>query len=451
MAALLRCSSCGNSSPRGSSTIRQYLERYAEPIVSWFQTEFLPHLHRTYQFVLVIPAFDEPLNCLEQVLPADLHQTLVIVVANSAVDSDPAAVAHTQAFLRQYTSQQDTNSLSPITRLSLPQKSDGLIVDCTTDGRQLPAKQGVGLARKIGSDLALACIHQGIVQCPWIHCTDADVTLPQNYFDASPPPPNVAVAIYPFEHAPRHDAILFYEISLRYYVVQLAQAGSPYAFQTIGSLLKINAHYYAVVRGFPKRKAAEDFYMLNKLAKTGHVLRLEDPVIQLASRVSKRVPFGTGAAMERLATYPQFDLYDPQIFQHLGMWLETIPTLWCDRPPVQDLYQWWSESPLTLETLLTLGLEKVLPHAYQQCRDVEHFQRYLWGWFDAFKTLKFIHTLRDHAFPNLPISEAIAMIDLIPEVMLDSPLSTAHLAKINTALTTLETQLPFVCSHHQVH
>lgn len=431
-----------NVSPRNSSPIRQYLDRYAEPIVSWFQTEFLPHVHRTYQFVLVVPAFDEPLKCLEQVLPSDLQQTLVIVVANSAEDSDPVAVARTQAFLKHYSIDQDAQALSPISRLSLPQESDGLIVDCTTDGRQLPAKQGVGLARKIGGDLALACIQQGLVQCPWIHCTDADVRLPLNYFDANPPSPDVAVAIYPFEHAPRHDAILFYEISLRYYVVQLAQAASPYAFQTIGSLLKINAHHYAVVRGFPKRKAAEDFYMLNKLAKTGHVLRLKEPAVQLASRISKRVPFGTGAAMERFAMYPQFELYHPQVFQHLGTWLKVIPALWGDRPSVEDLHQWWSESPLILETLLALGLEKVLPHAYHQCRDVEHFQRYLWGWFDAFKTLKFIHTLRDQAFPNLPILQAIAMMGLMPEVMLDSPLSTATLTNINTALTMIETQMP---------
>ncbi|MEO1400838.1 MAG: hypothetical protein AAFV72_06230 [Cyanobacteria bacterium J06635_1] len=430
-----------------ASTISRYLESYAEPIVGWLESTGLPQLPRTYQFVLVIPVFDESLDCLEQVLPSDLQQTLVIVVVNSAVDSDPAAVAQTQAFWKQY-SQAD----HPITRVPLAQESDCLLVDCTTDGKQLPAKQGVGLARKIGGDLALACIHRGIVDCPWIHCTDADVKLPLHYFDANPPAPDVAVAIYPFQHVPPHENILFYEISLRYYVIQLAQTGSPYAFQTIGSLLKINALHYAMVRGFPKRTAAEDFYMLNKLAKTGQVLRLRAPLIQLASRISKRVPFGTGAAMSRLAQEPKFELYHPQIFQHLRTWLEIIPSLWSTYPGLSVHEQVQSQpfrkpnTALMLEALTALGLEKILPQAHQQCRDLAHFRRYLWGWFDAFKTLKFIHYLRDHGLPNRPISEAVRMVENLslntPEAVPDLSLSAAPLTQLNTQLIILENQLP---------
>ncbi|MEM9165233.1 MAG: hypothetical protein AAGC54_19485 [Cyanobacteria bacterium P01_F01_bin.4] len=436
-----------------TSPIAQYLERYAEPIVAWFQTAFAPQLPRTYQFVLVIPVFDEPLDCLEQVLPPDLRQTLVIVVVNSAVDSDPVAVAQTRAFWQQFSPTEHA-----INRVPLGQENDCLLVDCATDGRQLPAKQGVGLARKIGGDLALACIHQGIVDYPWIHCTDADVKLPLHYFDAnyeaSLPAPDVAVAIYPFQHIPPHGNILFYEISLRYYVIQLAQAGSPYAFQTIGSLLKINPHHYAMVRGFPKRTAAEDFYMLNKLAKTGQVLRLKAPVIQLASRISKRVPFGTGAAMARLAQQPRFELYHPQIFQHLASWLAVISRLWHtftdvpahDRIQRQLLLRKGTDSTLILEALIALGIEKILPQADQQCRDLPHFCRYLWVWFDAFKTLKFIHHLRDHAFPNLPLSDVVGMMDIMslhpPETNPNPSFSTAHLTPINTQLILLENQLP---------
>ncbi|MEM9905903.1 MAG: hypothetical protein AAF921_12860 [Cyanobacteria bacterium P01_D01_bin.44] len=447
-----------------AATIRQYLEGYAEPIVGWFQTEFLAQLPRAYQFVLVIPVFDEPLDCLEQVLPLDLQQTLVIVVVNSAVDSDPVAVAQTQAFWKQFSPTEHAISCVP-----LGQESDCLIVDCATDGRQLPVKQGVGLARKIGGDLALACIHRGVVACPWIHCTDADVKLPLHYFDNTLPAPDVAVAIYPFQHVPPHENILFYEISLRYYVIQLAQVGSPYAFQTIGSLLKINAYHYAMVRGFPKRTAAEDFYMLNKLAKTGQILRLKVPVIQLASRISKRVPFGTGAAMARLAQQPKFELYHPQIFQYLKIWLDVIPKLWTPSSNLPtthlsvrerfqsqislqtdikqaDIKQAATHNTLVLDALLALGLEKVLPQADRQCRDLAHFCRYLWVWFDAFRTLKFIHYLRDHAFPNLPLSDAVGMMDIMslhpPETTPNPSFSTAHLTQINTQLILLENQLP---------
>lgn len=418
-----------------SATIAQYLEHYAEPIAGWFQSEFLSQLHKTYQFVLVIPAFAESLDCLEQVLPADLRQTLVIVVVNSAVDSDPSAIAQTRAFLKQF-----HNTQVPIYGLPLQQESDCLIVDCTSNGRQLPPKQGVGLARKIGGDLALVCIQQGIVQYSWIHCTDADVKLPLNYFDTEPLSPKVAVAIYPFEHSPLHENILAYEISLRYYVLQLAQAGSPYTFQTIGSLLKINAEHYAMVRGFPKRKAAEDFYMLNKLAKVGQVVRLKEPVIQLSSRKSQRVPFGTGAAMTRFAQQPRFELYHPEIFHHLKIWLDTIPTLWRDRGCIEaeGIEPWWSHRSTVLDALLNLGLKQILPHAYQQCSNIDYFQKYLWVWFDAFRTLKFIHYLRDHGFPNLPITEAITTLQGIPHSTHDDGLCFSQLKQINLRLVVLE-------------
>ena len=124
-----------------ASTSARYLERYAEPIAIEFENSIATQLKRTYQFVLVIPIFAEPLACLEQVLPADLQQTLVIAIANSAVDSDPDAVAQTRAFLQQFNSSGDRATLVPLFR-----DSDCLMVDFTTAGRQLPAKQGVGFS-----------------------------------------------------------------------------------------------------------------------------------------------------------------------------------------------------------------------------------------------------------------------------------------------------------------
>ena len=426
-----------------ASTIARYLERYAEPIAIEFENTIAKQLRRTYQSVLVIPIFAEPLNCLEQVLPADLQQTLVIAIANSAADSDPDAVAQTRAFLQQFNSSGDRAALIP-----LAGDSDCLMVDFTTAGRQLPAKQGVGLARKIGGDLALACIHHKIVDNTWIHYTDADAQLPLNYFDANPPPTSVAAAIYPFQHFPLHTNILSYEISLRYYVIQLARVNSPYAFQTIGSLLKINACHYARVRGFPKRNAAEDFYMLNKLTKTGQILRLKGPVVRLASRVSQRVPFGTGAAMLKMDQQPvPFELYHPLIFNYLGIWLAAIPALWQDRHRVQTLglREWWPYDPNILETLSRLKLETVLPQAYRQCRDESRFQKYLWVWFDAFKTLKFIHNLRDTGLAKLSAPEAFSTSGILSQMgKQPSVLEFNRLKEINTELTVMENSLPLV-------
>ncbi|NET52445.1 MAG: glycosyltransferase family 2 protein, partial [Merismopedia sp. SIO2A8] len=426
--------------------IQRYLNQYAEPLVH--QVPDITTTGDRFQHVLVIPAYDETVGCIERVLPSDIRHTLVIVVVNAAVDCDRSSIERTQQLLHSLTT---TNDL--FTLIAHTTGTTLLVVDCCTEGRQLPIKQGVGLARKIGGDIALAYIDQGAIATDWIHYTDADVVLPQDFFACvdtlqqtqqdEPSNTDPAVILYPFQHHPPHDHILLYELSLRYYVTQLAQARSPYAFHTIGSLMSINALHYAKVRGFPKRKAAEDFYMLNKLAKTGSVVRLLQPVVTLDSRCSHRVPFGTGAMMTRLANtkgeahafsashtsvppssnYPSAPhpclLYHPAIFAHLGDWLACIDELWSIEPCLSDkgtdgkaIAQWfaqrqWSDA-IWIPCLLAMGLEKTIQQAHRQCRDLAHFRFFMWTWFDAFRTLKFVHYLRDHHYPPID-AEALSM------------------------------------------
>lgn len=443
-----------------SKAISRYLDHYAEPIVDIIQAEWLSTLDTTYQFVLVLPLFDEALNCLESILPKTTQNTLMIAVVNASVDANAAAIQRTQAFLAQFQPQPQ----SPFTVVNQSSGNTLLLVDCCTPDRQLPPKQGVGLARKIGGDLALACIAAQTIQTPWMYCSDGDVQLPEDYFDTPDFGPDVAVAIYPFRHHPHHPDILQYELSLRYYVLGLAQAGSPYAFHTIGSLLKINAEHYAKVRGFPKRQAAEDFYMLNKLAKTGQVIRLKQPTVILSSRSSHRVPFGTGAAMVKLSQTPGIHLYHPHIFGELQHWLALDQRLWqglrsySSHGDKLNLQAWWQQQNLTpslLETLLHLKVDQALQHAFQQCQDFPHFQFYLRVWFDAFRTLKFIHYQREHYWPSLPIPEAIPLfkhstrLNLSPSPSHPSAVSDRELQPsslkildIMQELCTLELQLP---------
>jgi hypothetical protein len=441
------------STPSGTSDwLHRYLDRHAEPIArelandlpQFFQRSLLPH---TYRFVLVIPVHDESWDCLGRVLPTDIHHTLVIVVVNAAEDHEPKPIQHTQAFLKHFFAAE-----ALFTGVAYNPTTTLLLVNCCTDGHRLPAKQGVGLARKIGGDLALAAMAQHVVSYPWIHCTDADVNLPWGYFDDTLGSEQVAVAIYPFRHDPAHGQILQYEISLRYYVTQLAAAGSPYAFHTIGSLLKIQAHHYAAVRGFPKRRAAEDFYMLNKLAKTGLVLRLPGPEISLSARVSHRVPFGTGAMMARLAQGQSLCLYHPDIFAQLRTWLRLIERLGDERATLlpSGLPTGWAQhiDQRLLNPLLALGVEAALAQAYRQSRDYSHFQFFLWGWFDAFRTLKLVHALRDRDFPSVPLARAIALTARTSEppgaapANITEPMTVQTWQQINDQLRIAEQQLP---------
>src|SRR5262249_56888321 len=93
------------------------------------------------------------------------------------------------------------------------------------------------------------------------------------------------------------DAMHRYEIFLRYYLLGLADAGSPYAFHTLGSAIAVNPMAYAMVRGFPRRLAGEDFHFLNKVAKIGSILRMGGAPIVIEGRRSHPAPFGTRAAL----------------------------------------------------------------------------------------------------------------------------------------------------------
>jgi hypothetical protein len=215
-----------------------------------------------------------------------------------------------------------------------------------------------------------------------------------------------------------------YEYSLRYYVAGLDFANSPYAFHTIGSTMAVNAAHYAKVRGFPRRQAGEDFYLLNKLAKVGSIRQLSSETdcepIEIAARVSDRVPFGTGAATGRIMALEdparEFLLYHPAIFGLLRCWLDSLALFWqsqsgeigeilSQRSGSSLVHGLSNHSPEDLQALIDglgdSGAAEALQHAFRQSTDAVQFKRQMHTWFDAFRTLKLVHHLRDHFLPSI--------------------------------------------------
>ncbi len=340
-----------------------YLARYAEP-----EARSAPTAARTYRHVLSIPAFDETGDFLQRVLPLGAADVLVILVANVPDDvrREDAAFARTRELL-------DLGG-----GLDRARNVDVAIVDRVNT--PVPRRAGVGLARKIGADIALRLIVERRVEVPVLFSTDADAALPPGYFEAAEG--QSAGWVYPFVHTSADEDLahraLMYELSLRYYVNRLEYAGSPYAFHTVGSCLAVDATSYAKVRGFPRRNAAEDFYLLNKLAKVGWIRRLRAPVIEIEARASTRVPFGTGPALARVPRDPTImPGYACETFDALRMFHDGVAA---GTPPSQPV-------PRLLDAI-----------GYQPKRD----QRAIHTWFDAFRTLKFVHAARDE-FPDPPL------------------------------------------------
>ena len=307
-----------NNNATRDKTCVKYLAHYAEP-----ETQYLASFpaQYSYQHVLVIPAFQETEAFIQRFANSvlALPQCLLIVVLNQP-DSDFGR-EHQQAQSDLAASISAQGQLlwqhENLRLIDLPSASDTssnnsaiLLVDRFT--KPIPADQGVGLARKIGADLAVNLFITGNIKSRWIHSSDADAYLPDNYFTAHADQSTslnrslhaaVATCCNFFHHSDQqaiHQANLRYENALRYYVAGLAYAKSPYAYFTIGSILSFDMLAYCQARGFPKRSAGEDFYLLNKLAKLGDVVYLADVIIKLDARPSQRVPFGTGPAVQNI-------------------------------------------------------------------------------------------------------------------------------------------------------
>ena len=404
--------------------MNKYLQHYAEPEVA--ALDGLPR-QPPWENVMVIPACNETAGLLRPPPPCGGRSLMILVInepenAAQGVSSSNHALATSvkNRFTPLWQSVPDSG-LS-LWRDTLAER-DLLLVDRFSEGRQLPARGGVGFARKIGADIALSLIYRQRINSAWIHCTDADVRLPQTYFTRSNalrnPASKYSALVYPFSHTDDRNgsesgevirATQLYELSLRYYVAGLKFARSPYAFHTIGSTIAVSAIHYAKVRGFPKREAGEDFYLLNKLAKVGTVLELEagadNGVIEIESRRSDRVPFGTGAAVNKITgladPLSEFRFYDPAVFGLLKFWLRSLPEIWESGSTALDNGFFQDQEQQNLLTgLEKIKTDKALEHAFRQSGNLDQFTRQMHTWFDAFRTLKLIHFLRDLYLPSI--------------------------------------------------
>ena len=429
----------------------KYLRNYAERDTS--AVEDIPP-GEPWQRVVVFPVCNESPQILRPLPPGPGRSLMVLVVNETEAAAAHVSAANLEfatALQARFRKSWQSAATAGLTLYQDPESArDVLLVDRFSKGRKFPAKGGVGHARKTGADLAAYLIHQRRVRSPWIHCSDADVHLPQRYFSCSAElsdnsARDTAALLYPFRHSPAADNLVvtegggesadeqqqkimqatqLYEFSLRYYVAGLKYANSPYAFHTIGSTMAVNAAHYAKVRGFPRRNAGEDFYLLNKLSKVGTVRQISAETdcepIEIAARLSDRVPFGTGAATGKIMQLDdpvrEFLLYHPDVFALLSVWLGCLATFWhkrsSDLPAIlslglcADQQGSLSDFPqrdlqVLIDGLEEAGAKKALQHALRQSADATQFNRQMHTWFDAFRSLKLIHYLRDHHVPSI--------------------------------------------------
>jgi hypothetical protein len=195
--------------------------------------------------------------------------------------------------------------------------------------------------------------------------------------------------------------ILCYELYLRYHALGLAYAGSPYAFHTIGSAMACSAEAYAAVSGMNRRLAAEDFYFLQQLAKTGPVEPINEATVYPSARASARVPFGTGARMREFQSSAEdaYLVYRPEVYGILKHWFVAVST--SPESSAESLLTSAEDIHPELRMFLDRSaFERNWENLQRNSADARGLIAQFHRWFDGLKTLRCIHHLRDHGLPQ---------------------------------------------------
>ena len=391
-----------------------------------------------FQKIIVVPSIAESetlptlINSLEQNDELELLNTLLIVVVNNSISSTEEVKNDNQKTIQYLKNIKSRVNIS--------------FIDACSTGKEMDDKNGgVGLARKIGMDLALTKFDYYSLNKKIMICTDADCTVEPYYltkisqeFNRN----NYEAAVVNFVHDIKGNdeetkAIICYEIFLRHYVLGLNFAKSEYAFHTIGSTMLCTPEAYVKVEGMNKRKAAEDFYFLEKLAKIYPIGELKSTFVYPSKRGSWRVPFGTGRSVDRYLfnSRDEYLLYDPKNFIVLKTWLQVFNDNSISNQI--DLIRISQNIHPALSGFLSQQdfgnfINKVLlkNNNPNEIEKQKHF------WFDAFRTLKLIHYLRDETYPN------INMFDAIDELL--KMMSIENKIKRNSAIPELEIQKEYL-------
>lgn len=289
-------------------------------------------------------------------------------------------------------------------------------IDASSPGKELRPKMGVGEARRIGLDYALAVLCRNDLPDGLLISLDADTTVARNYlqgirehFAAHDSGAAVVAYAHPVPDDPHHrEAILLYELFLRYHELGLRAAGSPYALPTIGSTIVVRGGAYVAAGGMNRKQAGEDFYFVQQLVKTGSVTRIDTTTVFPSPRASDRVPFGTGVGVGRFLAGDGGlrTAYHPEGYLVLGAWLALVQDR-LDAPAAELLEGGAAVAPQLGTFLMQQGFEGVWPKLQHNAPDLPGLAAQFHRWFDGFKSLKLIHHLRDHGFPPMPLEEAV--------------------------------------------
>lgn len=368
--------------------------------------------NRLYNNIIVIPSlaeYDNILSCLNSLEQNDnqlLNETLLIIVINNSHTDNLDIINNnkkTYQLLHDYSGKLNIN-----------------FIDAFSDTKSIPKKLfGVGFARKIGLDIALTKFDYNSIKKKILIWLDADCQVSQNYLSVISDKfnnQNYSSAVIEYEHkiddsSLESKAIILYETYLRYLKLAISYANCYYDYHSIGSTIVCDVHSYIKAGGMNSKQAGEDFYFLEKLAKQNKIKTINETIVYPSARISWRVPFGTGNAVMNFINNDKkhFFVYNPEIFHILKQWFYYF-NCQIEIDTNNILHQASKINHYLYDFLLQQKFQIKWNKILQNSNSPIELKKQKIFWFDAFRTLKLIHYLRDNSFPNINIYDAFKIL-----------------------------------------
>jgi hypothetical protein len=371
---------------------------------------------RNTGIIVVVPAYNETgiINLLDSLSGCREPQckTEVIIVINAPENATPESLENNRLTFNYIESWKKENNcffrLFPVI---------------------VPALRGwgVGMARKTGMDEAVRRFNSIDKADGVILNLDADCTVDLNYFEAISSEllskiEHFACSIY-FEHPVSGNLfhenvyryITLYELHLRYFYQGIIYSGFPFAFHTVGSAVAVKALPYVKAGGMNRKQAGEDFYFIQKLVPAGGYFALNSTIVFPSPRPSSRVPFGTGASIEKLSAGNNNFLlsYNIKAFDELKIFFNMTEAFFsCDPKKISRFY---ADIPNGLRLFFDRNeLEEKLMEIRNNTSGLPSFRKRFFGWFNMFKIVKYLNFIHSDLFEKKPVEVSAA--DLLNKI-----------------------------------
>lgn len=382
-------------------------ERYFDRNTLPFDPAFCGNL----SLIVILPVLDEPelFKTLDSLCACRLdgREAGVIVIVNHAENCDAEVKRRNEA------------AYEALIAYKAAVHTPGLEF-CVLPAFDLPVSQsGVGVARKMAMDAAAWYFYTKRRPDGIIVSLDADTLVEANYFEELFRCFTAAdVAGVAINYAHRWDgvgpelqeAIVKYEMYLRYYCRALRYAGHPHAYQCIGSAFACRAADYVAQGGMSRKQAGEDFYFLQKLIATGRFADLTTTTVYPSARISSRTPFGTGQSVRKIMEdHGTFMTYHPEAFCVLKSFFEGISLLYgADEQTAGDYMR---RQPECLHRFLkTADFLQKIREINDNVASLPFFRKRFYDYFNAFRVLKYLNFVHDGYFEKQPVEKAVAAL-----------------------------------------